>query len=149
VGPLRNVPTSLVVAGCATPLVLAAVLFLGLLAFGSSDEAPVAGAPTETPAVPTPPVVATPERARAQEPQPPRAPEPSAEPPAAVVEDTSAMPIPIEIGRDVVTVLDSGSRDERQAAARRVRDVAHPEAPPFVTALVDLELGARCTERRD
>ncbi|AKF04910.1 Serine/threonine protein kinase [Sandaracinus amylolyticus] len=153
VGPVRNVPTSLVVAGCATPLVLAMLMFVGVLAFGGGEETPAgATVATTTPeaqeAPPTPPARETGRRG-APERELPRAPDPPDDQAAAApVSDTSGVPIPIEIARDVSTLLDSGSGEEREDAARRIRDAARTDAPPFVAAVVALELGERCPDRR-
>ncbi|UJR82484.1 serine/threonine-protein kinase [Sandaracinus amylolyticus] len=154
VGPLRNVPTSLVVAGCATPLVIAMLVFVGVLAFGGGEETPApavttTAVPEAHEAAPAPPARETGRRG-APERDLPRAPDPPEDDaPAAPVADTSGVPIPIEIARDVSTLLDSASGDERDDAARRIRDAARTDAPPFVAAVVALELGERCPDRRN
>jgi serine/threonine-protein kinase len=148
-GPLRTVPTLWALVGCAV-LVFAAPVLLGVaivLLRGGDSAMP---ATVASPVTPPPTIEAGP---RQEDTSPPAAPVGEPAPPATVAEppqprEARALAIPPEIARDVSTLLENERREAREAAARRLRRATPADAPPFVAAVVDLELAERCPERR-
>lgn len=138
IGPLHAVPVLALVLTVAIPFALV-VFALGLaLVIGGGESAP-----------PTPPVASPPIAVSSPPPDIPRveASTPAAPPPALARPQST--PIPIELARDVATLLDASNANERAAAGRRLREMNLEEAPAFVPHVMSLELASNCRERRD
>ena len=140
VGPLRAVPRALVAIGCAAPLALGTLLFLLAIVVGGGGEATpeVAVAPVPAAVAPSQP------RARAA-----RRPDPPVPVVTAPSVPTEGPAIPDAIAADVEALLNASERADRDAAAERIQASAVPGTPPFVEAVVILQLTDRCPVRRD